>query len=297
MGVADKAGKRLNTDPNKAAVPTEPRARQLLFDIHIPVDGEPPTPVELALIREISCVEHALRELYPDDSPEHEARFRPFFVRLFYIAQLALEGDVVSSAEGTIQSRGGRLSDAAAKAEVKAIAEDLIEDEAPRVKSRHLREHATRAGVLGVPALLAYVLFALTAAQDSSHPFVVLLHRLHVVPSVAANFMLLWFGTMVGVCLSYAFRTTEFAVADLTRTGSDHLPPSMRLAITGALAVLLALFALAGLGDVEIGSTRLSALAENPMLALVVGAILGIGEQKLAGTVATKAGGVFGGAK
>ena len=100
---------------------------------------------------------------------------------------------------------------------------------------------------------------------------------------------------MISVCLSHAFRTTTFSLADLTRTDSDHLSPQLRLLITGTLAVILVLMAVLGLGDVTIGNASIAKAAALPMLAFVVGAILGIGEQKLSGTVGTRAGELFSG--
>lgn len=294
--VADKSGVELHTEPGQAAMPSDSRARQLVIDVDIPKGGPSPTATDMALYREVSRIEHALLELYPEGAEHAQSRFRIFFVRLFYIAQLALEGDVKDTPDGKILSVGGRLSPEAAKAEIQAIADELIEDEAPRIKNRHLRELGRWAAITGAPALLGYVLISLlTPAPGSANEFSRFMTRLHAEPAAAGCFMLLWVGTMVGVCLSYAFRTTTFGLADLTRTDSDHLSPQMRLLITGTLAVMLVLMAVLSLGDVSIGNVSLAKVAENPMLAVVVGAILGIGEQKLSGTVATKAGELFGG--
>lgn len=299
MGVSDRAGNPLSSGADEAPVPSDSRARQLVFDVHIMKGGPSPTTADMELYRELSRIEHALQELYPDEGGANESRFRQFFVRLFYTAQLALQGDVKTDASGKkVVAVGGRLSPEAAKAEIKALASDLIEDAAPHVKSRHLRELGRWAAALGAPLLLAYVLVSLlTPSGGGGNGFVALLEQLHIVPQVAANFCLLWVGTLIGVCLSYAFRTTEFTLADLTRTDSDHLAPYLRLVITGTLSMLLVLMALVGLGDVSIGSMSISGAAEKPMLAFVVGAILGIGEQKLSGTVAQRAGDLFGSGK
>jgi hypothetical protein len=252
----------------------------------------------MAMFREISGIEHALLELYPADRPSDEPRFRQYFVRLFHIAQLALEGDVKVDNTGRILSVGGRLSAEAAKAEIQAIADALVEDEAPAIKNRHLRELARWAAVVAAPALLLYVLIALlTRGGTYSGAFSRFLEMLHVVPASAANFMLLWAGTMIGVCLSYAFRTTRFTLADLTRADSDYLSPLQRLLCTGSLAVILVLMAMLNLGDVTLGDMSIAKAADLPMMAFVVGAILGIGEQTLTRTVSTRAGQLFGGGK
>ncbi len=250
------------------------------------------------MYREICRIEHALLELYPEDQGNPESRFRFFFVRLFYAAQLALEGDVKAHPDGKVKSVGGRLSAEAARAEIQSVADDLVGDEAPRIKNRHLRELGRCAAIITLPALLAYVLLSLlTPDPESADGFSKFMLRLHVESAAMANFMLLWIGTMVGVWLSYAFRTTTFSLADLTRTDSDHLSPQFRLLITGTLAVILVLVAVLGLGDVSMGNASIAKAAELPMLAFVVGAILGIGEQKFTGTVATRASELFGGGK
>jgi hypothetical protein len=288
----------LHTEPEQAAVPSDPKARRLVFDVDIAKGGPSPTMSDMALIRELGRIEHALNELYPAGQENADSRFRLYFVSLFYIAQLALEGDVQVDDKGKVTSVGGRLSSESAKAEVQAIADELIEDEAPRIKNRHLHELGRWAAIAGVPALPAYVLISLLSPDgNSANEFSKLMLRLHVDPGAAANFMLLWAGTMVGVCLSYAFRTTTFSLVDLTRTDSDYLSPQLRLLITGTLAVILVLMAVLNLGDVTIGTMSIAKAAELPMLAFVVGAILGIGEQKLSGTVATRAGELFGGGK
>ena len=187
---------------------------------------------------------------------------------------------------------GNRLSDDAAKAEVAAIANDLIDDEAPRIKNGHLRELARCAVKLTIPFLASYVVLTLFAKELTD-----LLLKLNIVPVVAANFMLLWVGTFVGVCLSYAIRTHVFSLADLTRTDKDYLAPQIRLILAGGFAMVIALLCIVGLGDIEFGTVKLSNLGMKPvpMLAFVLGAVLGISEQKLSGTIEKRVGDLFGG--
>ncbi len=298
LRVADAAGVDLQPDPDLAAAPSDRLARVLVFDVQIAKGGASPTADDMALYREISRIEHALTELYPAGRAGAELRFRPFFVRLFHIAQLALEGDVKVDKAGRVISVGGRLSAAAAKAEVQAIADELVEDEAPRIKHLTLRSLTRGAVWAGGPALLAYAVISLLAPDATSQNlFTDALARLHVNPVTAANFMLLWTGTMVGVCLSYAFRTTPFTLADLTRTPGSDLSASQRLLFTGTLAVILVLMAMLQLGNVTLGEVSVAKAAELPMMAFVVGAVLGMGEKTLSKTVATRAGQLFGDGK
>src|SRR5216683_141647 len=151
--VVDKNGTELPIDSMGFSDPGAREARGLEFDVH--VDAQP-TTADMELYRELSKVEHALQELYPETNPASEAKFRPYFVRLFYLAQLILEGDVSKAEDGT-KMVGGRLPTDAAKAEVIAITNDLIDAEAPRIKNGHLRDLASCASKLSLPFLAAYV--------------------------------------------------------------------------------------------------------------------------------------------
>lgn len=294
IGVADKNGTEIGPDAFGFSDPNAREARALVFDVHIGTDSGP-TVEELDFYRELAKVEHALQELYPDTAPDGETRFRSYFVRLFHLAQLILEGDVSRGADRK-KVVGQRLSAEAAKAEITAMANDLIDDEAPRVKNGHMRELARWAGRLSLPFLGAYVLLLLMqpGPGEKGNALVTLMLQLGVQAPAAANFMLLWVGTFLGVCLSYAIRTHTFSLLDLTRSDSDYLAPPIRLLLAGAIAMLLALFCVVGLGDVELGTVRLSAIAEKPMLAFVVGALMGIGEKKLTGTIEKRASAAFG---
>ncbi len=293
IGVADRDGRQLGPDARGFSDPTAREARALVFDVHIGADSGP-TVDELERYRELSRLEHALQELYPEGMPAAESRFRPYYVRLFHIAQLILEGDVSEGPDGRKQV-GQPLSAEAAKAEIAAMTNDLIDDEAPRVKNGHLRDLAQWAGRLALPFLGAYGVFMLMqpGAGEKPNALVNLMLQLQVQPAAAANFMLLWVGTFAGVCLSYAIRTHRFSLTDLTRSDDDYLAPQIRLLLAGAIATLLALFCIVGLGDVELGTIRLSAIADQPMLAFVIGAVMGIGEKKLTGTIEKRSGAVF----
>lgn len=288
--VADKNGRGLPPDPgpNDVPDPSDPNACELVFDIAIETGSSPDT-TDLALYRQLEKIGHALRELYLTPQPPQEDKFRPYFVRLFYVAQLALEGDVSLDADKK-KKVGGRLSTEAARAEIAALEKDLIEDEAPRLKNTRLAKLASSALSLSVVFLTGYVLLMLL---PKSGDVVRLLGSLGVERNVLSYFMLLWVGCFVGVCLSYAMRTHDFGIAELTCDNPDFLAPHVRLLLTGTFAAVLAMVAIAGLGDVELGSLKLSDIKTDPTKAFLLGAILGLGEQKLMGTVQARLGGFF----
>ena len=289
IGVADKMGNEIGPDANGFSKPEDKEARSLVFDIQL---ENAPTTADMGFERDLGKIEFALCKLYPDTDAAAEAKFRPYFVRLFYLSQLILEGDIRKDANGKKVVGEKRLSSEAAKVDIEALGADLIDDEAPRVKNDRLRDLIRWAGGLGAAFLAAYFVLALGASNTAFFDF---LKILNVEAHYAANFMLLWVGALIGVCLSYAFRTHQFSLIDLTRDDSSYLAPQYRLLLTGALAMLLAMFAVVGLGDVEFGGIKLSAIATKSELAFVIGAILGISEKTLSGTVEKRAGALFGG--
>jgi hypothetical protein len=290
LGVADRNGKDIPPDSKGFSEPSQPEARLMVFHAHL--DDGAPTQADMDLYHDIAKVHDALGVLYPDTDPANELKFRPYFVRLFYVAQLGLEGAVAKKDGKKVV--GGRLSTDAAKAEVTAIVNDLIDQEAPRIKNGHLRDLARAAVKASLAFLVAYV--ALMLVHRETNGFIALL-GLQVQPVAAANLMLLGIGSFLGVCLSYAIRTQSFSLSDLVRTDSDYLTPGMRLALTCALAMFLTLLCLVGLGDVQLGPIKLSDVASKPILALIVGVILGISEQKIPNKVDRRVGDLVGTAK
>jgi len=303
IGVTDKEGNKIKP-VGGFSDPGAHEAFGIVFDVNLRGDSEP-TAALMERYRELAKLEHAIRELYLETKPSNEAKvtkrakvnnetkFRQYFVRLFYLAQLILEGDVYK--ENDDKKVGNRLSDDAAKAEVAAIANDLIDDEAPGIKNGHLRALAGLAGRLSLLFLAAYVvLMRFNYNAPNSNLLMEVLRDLKIDQLAAANFMLLWVGTFLGVCLSYAIRTHTFSLSDLTRTDSDYLTPEIRLVLAGAFATLLTLFCVAGLGDVAFGNVKLTAITTDPRMAFIVGAVFGISEQKLSGTVEKRVGKLFG---
>jgi hypothetical protein len=169
--------------------------------------------------------------------------------------------------------------------EVERIEKDLIADAGPAVKNRYLSNLAATAAALSLPFIAVYMVVSLSP----SHALAEHLDKLQIVPGVMGNFMLLWVGCFIGVCLSYALRTTNPTLADLTTPAKDFLRPASRLMFAGTLTMLLALFAILSIIDLKIGGLALSDIRSNAMLAFVVGAICGISELALPDTVGKRA--------
>ncbi len=139
--------------------------------------------------------------------------------------------------------------------------------------------------------MLPFFLVAYVVLRAGSDAFgTTLSDQFSIQPLTASNFMLLWVGVFFGVCLSYAVRTQQFTLSDLTRPSADYFSPRNRLLLAGAFVMLLAYLSMVGLGDIKIGELSLQAIASNPMVALTAGAILGLFEYKLTGVVAGRTG-------
>ena len=301
-------GERVGPEKNGRYNPAHPDARRLGFSID-PTDTEP-TVQQMELLHGLADYEHAIRELYLECKKPDPATFKSKFVELFGLSQLILEGHVKekATADGKKEKdRGKTLPPDAAKKEIEALTQALIDDAAPIVKNRHLGDLAAAASRY-IPILLAaFVGLRLLAPTDSANAFwkllpvqsaptgfaITLWDLLSIDAITASNFMLLWVGAFVGVCLSYAIRTHQFTLNDLTRTDADYFSPGNRLLLAGAFSTVLAYLAMVGLGDVMIGTASLKSLGSDAMVAVVAGVIFGIFEYKLTATVAARTGGLY----
>lgn len=279
---ADSTGKKLQPKPaEEAAVrpnqdPSDSKARQIVFTPN-PAGKQPPPNDQMELYAGFERVIHALNHLYPAGEPASEAKFRLLYHTVFGLAQLALEAD---------EAHGGLGVDAAKKA-LEAVQKDIVDDEAPRVKNANIREQLRWALWISIPAVVAYMVLSHVPSDGYLSTW---LTELGAQRATVANFMLLWVGCCLGVCLSYALRKPDFTLEDLVTPESDFLTPAIRIGLTGTLTMLLVMFSVLGIVDLAIASHKLSDVA-NPneqMLAFVAGVICGIGEKFLSGTVMSK---------
>lgn len=270
---ADEAGKPVETAlPDARPDPSSDEARTLIFKLD--QEGpQPPPKDQIDLLVKIEQVLHAANVVYPKDDTAAKPRFRLYFVSLFNAARWGLEGLVATDE---------------AKSAVDRIEADLIENAAGRIKNAHLKSLSLLALMFSIPCIGAYLFLRLTG----NAAVLAGLKNLQVDPVYLANFMLLWSGCFIGVCLSYGLRTTVFTLTDLTTTDKDYLRPGIRLIFAGTLTVLLCLFAVLGLIDIKIGNYALSGIAVNGTLAFVVGTICGISELALPASIGKKADGL-----
>jgi hypothetical protein len=274
---ADRTGVRLQplkedgTRPKQD--PSRPEARQITFT---PNDAgkQPPPSDQMDLASDVNRVIHALNHLYPPGDPTSEANFRFFYRSVFGVAQLALEKEKGFDAK-------------TAQTQLDIIKKDIVDDEGPRVKSANIKMQLKWAAWIAIPFGAAYLL--LSHVPDNGY-IGRWLGELGAKRAAVANFMLLWVGCFLGVCLSYALRTTKLTIEDLVNPESDYLTPAIRLLLTGTLTMLLVMLSMLDIVDVSIASHKLSSIAnpDSQMLAFVLGVIFGIGEKLLPATIMAK---------
>jgi hypothetical protein len=271
----DKDGTLIGDPALSSADPSNPDAVNIYFGVRSDRAEAPPRD-QVDLVERIQKVLRTVQILYPlnDDTSGRRARqFRAYYMRLFGLGQVGLEVDNASP-------------DTASAALTTTIA-DLIDDEAGNVKGKHMRTLGIRAVQAGACCVALYVLLRLTSSYWQ--PIDAFLMQLGVESGLLANFMLLLLGSFLGVWLSYAIRTTELTLSDLTITDADRLSPHMRLIFAGALTVILGILFAIPLVQVSIGDVAVTDVASYPMLAFVVGCFCGISELALPNVVAKRA--------
>jgi hypothetical protein len=269
------------------AAPDPSRAEAVDIYFGLLQDITQPTPKEQAdLLDRVQKVLRVIQYLFlhgrPEDTksesePVKERRrrlFRTYYIRVYRLAQLGLEGPNVSP-------------DIANSALTSMIA-DLIDDEAGNVKNRHMRGLGARALALAAPCLLLYVLLKLITAYW--HDGAKFLSNLGVEAPLASGFMILLAGCFLGVWLSYGIRTTTFTLDDLLVTDQDRLNPLVRLLFAAALTAIIGIIISLPIVELKLGTFSLTALAQLPMLAFLIGCFCGISELVLPTAVAKRAG-------
>jgi hypothetical protein len=277
-GVDGGAQKDAPIPPQEDLVAPDP-SRPEAFDIYFGVKQsikDPPPKDQVDLQDKVQRILRTVQLLYSGTdakSERNQIQFRSYYVRLYRLAQLGLEGAIVSPDIAT--------------AALATATSDLIDDEAVNVKRTHLRILGCNAAIASAGCLLLYVLLRLTSSYWTTiNRF---LASMGIQSSLLANFMLLLMGCFLGVWLSYGIRTTTFTLNDLTVTDSDRLTPVIRLIFAGSLTVILGIVFTIPLVEITIGKMPVTNIATYPMLAFVVGCFCGVSELALPSAVSKRA--------
>jgi len=273
---ADGTGQRIceagiGLFPRRDEVPNpyDERAVEMFFGLLAAPDMPPREQLELQSA--IDKVLRIIQRLYANAAGGRGAAFRIYYVRLFNVARIGLEG---------------AASPELARLELAKITADLLDDEGGNVKNAHLRLLGKYAALYSIPPLSAYALVSLFPAS-ALHA---MLAGLRIEPAWLMGFCMLWVGCFNGVWLSYGIRKTTITLSDLLARDEDRMLPQIRLLFAASLASAIGLMFALGIVDVKLGEVSLSDITRSPSLAFLVGLLLGVGELALPASIGGRAG-------
>lgn len=222
-------------------------------------------------------VEHVQRTLTVLQAlfPKREGRFRVYFGQLLSFAQHGLVGEVAAPTN--------------ALALIENLRHEVLLQEGGTIKNRYMRKlglWAAGSAILGI--LIALVILSSTSSHAATEG------EAAGDPTAnarrgAAGFLLVWAGSQLGVWLSFGARKRIVTFDELPALEEDRLEPPIRLAFAGFLSVVAALTITTKFVSISLGGFDPANLKTNPEVALLLGALLGISEQVLAGKVANEA--------
>lgn len=278
---ADKAGNIISQVlPIDPSILNSENATEIYFGVSN--SALPPIPNDqFELQQEIEEVLRSVHQIHdnPLAGPEQHRKkqFRIYYVRLFRLAQVGLEGN--------------NALPPISKIALAAIRAELIDDEASRVKNDHLK----RLGIAAIKmAALPIVIYLVMRLIGPNSCLANIFSSLGIERLAFANFMLLWVGCFIGVWLSYGIRTSAFTLKDLTLTDSDRLLPAMRLLFAGTLTMIIGIMFMLGVIKISLGNYQITDISTNSPLAFLIGAFCGISELLLPATVSKQASNIIG---
>jgi len=154
---------------------------------------------------------------------------------------------------------------------------EIVVREGGRVKNKYIKR-------LGLNAILISCLLLIVA---------LILNWLAPQLQIYKNFFLLFFGSMVGVWLSFIARKVRFRFEDLHIPEEDRLEPFVRLCFAGIITIIFGLMFSTGFVEAKTGGILLADFTNNSQLALLLGMVLGFSETFLPSILASKTSAFF----
>jgi hypothetical protein len=249
--------------PGKDAAGKQPR--QIGF---MPIPGTTAPDDYTALQIDIERTLTVLNILFPSEGghrlfrrqrPDYdEQRFSEYYDKLTELALTALGQD---------QVRLGRLA-------LIGLQDEVVAREGARVKNTYIKRLGLWAFAFAVPAVVFY--FICRYSQPDT-----ILHRFR-------EFISLLAGCLLGTWLSFSIRRQRLAFWDLARIEEDLLDPAVRLLFVTGLSIVVGLTFATRMVVFNIGGFN-TAFLDSGTLAVLIGALCGIGEMGLPGALARRA--------
>ncbi len=215
---------------------------------------KPGCPADMLTLK--GDIENSLSIVLSIYSPEsHSSKRNEAVAKLIKLAQLGLVGPSPATSE-------------AASALI-AFKRDVAGREAGRIKNDYMIQLGAWALGFGLACVIA---FFVCDHFRTLPPEQIYRYR---------NVFLVLVGCMAGAWASFASRKVILAFEDLAALEDDKMEPPLRLLFTAVLTVILSLVFCTGFANVVIGGFTASKLMTSGSVALLVGALAGLGEKAL----------------
>lgn len=266
---------RLNARPGcfvvQLPLPTDvERGREIVFQrLSAPVEVPPDQMEVKGEIEETLMILQLIFPAEPKQSwlqsllgvPPRKSRFESYRGKLYSLARVGLEGDADPKT---------------AKQALVNLRAEVLAQEGPVVKNSYMKRLGVWAAAWAVAAAILYLIIR-------ANP------NFSVLASAYRNLLPLWVGTMIGTWLSFGIRRNVLTLRDLSNLEADMVEPAIRLIFTGLIAVTIAFVFMLGMVNVVVGQLNSSQLYDHGSTAFLIGALLGISEQALPGTLTRRA--------
>lgn len=223
--------------------------KDILFQITATASSVPKDQMKLK--EEVEKTLVVLREILEGD------KFEQYFDQALSLSQAGLVGDAASPD--------------AALSTLWQLQDQVVANEAGRIKNEYMKKLGKSALELGVPvSLLATCLYYFTDWE-------------------LVTFLFLWCGSLVGTWISFGTRKNILKFADLNILEEDRLDPSIRLIFAGLLTLIVGLFLTTHAFIIKVGQMTTEQIGSDLKVALLIGVLCGISEKVLPSKISQKA--------
>jgi hypothetical protein len=227
--------------------------REINFSRDSNIVGEVPSD-QANLISEIENALVVLRAVFKESEKD---KFESYFTAFLGLAQGGLVG--VSADPVTAHNI------------LTSLKEEIVVQEAPRIKNGYMRRLGFYALLFATPTVLL-----VSPLIHSFYPTFITNSTYFII-----HFSLLWIGCMAGAWVSFGIRKSALSYKDLAIIEEDLLEPKVRLIFTGLLTLMLGMFFLSEIITITVGGISSKNFANDMLSSLVIGILSGVAEKVL----------------